>query len=112
VQPVCEFYQDNSHIIDHCQQHLPKVFSLTFLACGKRYRADLRNTFDNMGYFRPEQLTDTLNSRQGVLDNVMQQACGDSYVIKLHVSDQRRYFEGMCDVILARTSPLTPVFHG
>ena len=88
VEPIRELHQDDADVIHHRQQHLAEVLSLALLAGRERNGADLRDALDDVRDLGAEELGDAFRGRQGVLDDVVQEAGGDRHDVELHVGEE------------------------
>ena len=68
--------------------------------------------FDDVGDLGAEELLDALDGRQGVLDDVVQQAGGDGHDVELHVGQEVGDGQGVDEVGLAGVADLSPVLEG
>jgi hypothetical protein len=112
VQAIGQFDQDHPDVVDHRQEHLAEVLRLALLARRERHRADFRHPLDDMGDLGTEQLPDPLDGRQGVLDDVVEEAGGDGDGVQLHVGEEIGHRQGVDQVRLPRMADLPPVLEG
>src|SRR5215204_6189897 len=110
VEPVSELDQDDADVVNHGQQHLAEVLSLTFFTGRERNGADLRDALDDVSDFRAEQLGDALRRSQCVFNDVMQQPGSDGDHVELHVRQRISDLERVNQVGLAGMAHLTLVF--
>ena len=109
VQPVGQLDEDDADVIDHRQQHLAEVLGLSFLARREPNGANLGHAFDDMGDLGTEQLTNPVDGRQRVFDDVVKQAGGDRHRVELHVRQKVRNRKRMNQIRLARMADLAAV---
>ena len=109
VQPVGQLDQDDPDVIHHGQQHLAEVLGLSFFARREPNGANLGDAFDDMGDLGAEQLTNPVDGRQGVFDDVVEQAGGNRHRVELHVRQKVRNCKRMNQIRLARMADLAPV---
>ena len=112
VQSVRQLDQNHADIVDHREQHLAEVLRLPLFARRERDGADFRHPFDDVGDLGAEQLSDSLDRGQRVLDDVVQQAGGDRDGVELHVGQEVGDGERMDEVRLAGVADLSPVLEG
>ena len=112
VLAIGELDEDDADVVHHRQQHLAEVLGLAGLARGERDGADLGDALDDVGDLGPEQLLDAADRRQGVLDDVVEQAGGDGHHVQPHVGQQAGHFEGVDQVGLAGVADLALVLQG
>ena len=106
VEPVGELDHHDPQVGDHRQDHLPEGLGLLLLARDVGELADLRQAVDELGDLGPELLGDRLLGRQGVLEDVVQEADDDRDVVGLQVRQDRGHVQGMDEVGLARAPDL------
>ena len=112
VQPIGELDEDDADVVHHREQHLAEVLGLPLLARREGDRADLGDPLDDVGDLGAEELLDALDGRQGVLDDVVEQAGGDGDDVQLHVGQEVGDGERVDEVGLPRMADLSPVLEG
>ena len=112
MQPVGQLDEDDADVVHHRQEHLAEVLGLALLARREGDRADFGDALDDMGDLGAEQLLDALDGRQGVLDDVMEQAGGDGHHVQPHVRQEIGHLERVHHIGLARMAHLSLVLEG
>ena len=112
VESIRQLDEDDANVVHHRQQHLAEVLDLPLLAGRKRDGADFRDTLDDVRDVVAEGLANSLDRRQGVFDDVVQQAGGHAHDVELHVRQDVGDFERMDEIRLARMADLPLVLEG
>ena len=100
VDAVGEFHEDDADVIHHRQQHLPEVFGLPLFGGLERDGADLRDALDDVRHLRPEAFGDDLDGGERVLDDIVQEPCGNRDNVELQVRQEIGNLERMNHVRL------------
>src|SRR3974390_119605 len=109
VQPVSELHQDDANVVDHGEEHLANVFSLTRFRGHHVEAANFRHALDEPRHFRTEPFLDAGDWKFGVFDDVVKQRGGKRGGVKTHVRKNVGYFQQMSDVRVAGASELVAV---
>ena len=112
VQAVAQLDQDDPDIVDHGQDHAPQVFCLRHMLAGKLDPRDLRHARDDVRHVGAEHFLDALDRRQGVLDDIVEQARGDAGNVQVEFGQQVGNFEAVDQVRLAGSPFLMTVLMG
>ena len=112
MQPVGQLDEDDADVVDHRQQHLAEVLGLPLFARREGYRADFGHPLDDVGHFGAKVLLDLLNGRQGVLDDVVEQAGGNGDRVEPHFGQNAGHLERVHQIGLPRMPDLTLMFEG
>ena len=112
VEAIGELDEDDADVVDHREQHLAEVLRLPLLGRRERDRADLGHALDDVRDVLAELLADLLGRRQGVFDDVVQQAGGDADRVELHVREDVGDLERMDEVGFARMADLSLMLQG
>ena len=95
VQAIGEFDQKHADIARNGEQELAEVLRLLGLLGDQVEFLDLGEAVDQRSDLAAEQRVDLAACRIGVLDRVMQQRGRDGGVVKAHLGQDRRHFQGM-----------------
>ena len=104
VKAIGELHENHADIVDHREQHFAEAFGLPLFARRKRDgadRADFRDPFDDVRDLGAEVLLNLLDRRQGIFDNVVQQARGDRDRIEPHLRKDAGHLQWMDQVGLS-----------
>ena len=113
VQAVGELDQQNADIVGNGQQQFAQVLGLLGLARHQLQPLQLGQAFDQRADLGPEDLVDLGTRRLGVLDRVVQQGSHDGGVVELQIGENRRHFERVREIRIARGTCLRAVrLHG
>jgi hypothetical protein len=112
VQAVGELDEDDPDVVDHRQQHLAEVLRLPLLVRRERDRPQLGHPFDHVRHVGPEQFRNPLDRRLRVLDDVVQEPCGNGDDVQLHLGEQIGHLEGVDEVGLPGMADLSLVLEG
>jgi hypothetical protein len=109
VQAVRELHENHADVVHHREQHLAEILGLPLFARGEGDRADFRDTFDHVRHLGTEELLDSLDGGQRVLDNIVQQPGRDGDRVHFDVGQEVSDGERVDQVGLARMADLSPV---
>ena len=113
MQPVGELDQQHAHVVGDRQQELAQVFRLLGFLGDEVELLQLGQALDQRADIVAEQLVDLGAGRLGVLDGVVQQRGGDGRVVELEIGQDRRDFERMREIGIARGALLLAMrLHG
>ena len=112
MQPIRELHEDDADVVDHREQHLPEVLGLALFTRRERNGADFGDPLDDVRHLGSEVLLDFFDRRQGVFDDVVQQAGGDRDRIEPHVGQNAGHLEGVHEVGLPGMPDLALVLEG
>ena len=113
VQPVGELDQQHAHVVGDRQQQLAQVFRLLGFLGDEVELLQLGEALDQRADVAPEQAVDLGARGCGILDGVVQQRGGDGRVVELEVGEDRRHFDRMREIRIARGAPLLAMrLHG
>ncbi len=113
VQAVGELDQQNADIVGNGQQQFAQVLGLLGLARHQLQPLQLGQALDQRADLGPEDLVDLGTRRLGVLDRVVQQRGHDGGVVELQIGEDRRHFERVREIRIARGAGLRAVrLHG
>ena len=105
VESVADFDEDDADVVAHRQQQFFEVLGLCRSLFAEDSTADFRQSIDDLGDFRAENILDVLDGVVGVLDHVVKQCRADARRTKSHfLAGNLRHGDGMHDVRLARES--------
>ncbi len=106
VQTVGELDQQHTHVVGDRQQELAQVFRLLGFLGDQVEFFQLGEALDQAADVGSEQAVDLGAGGFGVLDGVVQQRCGDGRIVEFEVGEDRRHFDRMRKIRIARGAPL------
>jgi hypothetical protein len=106
VQAVCEFDEDDAHVVHHREEHLAHVLGLLLLARLVAYLRDLCQAVDQVRDLFAEGVAYHVELDERVFDHVVQEPRGDGDLVEFHVGEYVRDFERVDEVGLARGARL------
>jgi hypothetical protein len=109
VQPVGQLDQQHAHVIGDGEQQLAQILGLLGLLRDQIELLDLGQALDQRTDLRAEQPVDLVAGRSRVLDGIVQQRRDDGGVIELEIGEDRRHFERMREIGIARGARLRAV---
>ena len=113
VQAIGELHQEHADIVGNGQQQFAQILGLLGLPRYQFQPLQLGEALDQRADLGPEDLVDLGPRRFGVLDRVVEQRSHDGGVVELQVGQNRRHFERMGEVRVARGAGLRAVrLHG
>ena len=113
VQAVGELDQQHAHVVGDRQQQLAQVLRLLGFLGDEVELLQLGQALDQRADVGAEQAVDLGAGGRGVLDGVVQQRGGDGGVVELEVGEDRRDFERMGEIRIARGALLLAMrLHG
>ena len=102
MQPVGELDQQHPHVVGDREQELAQVLGLLGLLGDEVEPLQLGQALDQRADLAAEHLVDLGAGRRRVLDRVVQQRRRDGGVVELEVGEDRRDFERMGEIGVAR----------
>ena len=113
VQAVGQLDQQHAHVVGDGEQELAQVFRLLGLLGDQVELFQLGQALDQPADVRAEQAVDVGTGGLGVLDRVVQQCRRDGRVVQLEVGEDRRHFQRMREIGVARGAALRAMrLHG
>ena len=110
VQPVCQFDQDDTDILRHGKEHLPKILGLRVqLVGGIVQPSQLCDAIHQKRDLRPELLQNLLLRHDRILHDVMKKTRYDRLLVQFKIGQDDRHAEGMNDIRLSGLSFLVLV---
>ena len=112
MQPVHELNQDDTNILGHRNQHLPKILCLLMLVCVETNLRELGHAVHHGSHFRTKHPADIIHRSQGVLDGVVQKPGHHARLVEPKLGEQIRHLKRVHQVGLAALSRLTRMNFG
>ncbi len=109
VQSVGELDQDDADVLRHRHDHLPVVLDLGLLAALEGNPRQLGDTLDQLRDLVPELALDLVERRIGVLDDVVEERCGQRGFVEAELRADLGHAEGMANEVLPRAPLLALV---
>ena len=95
VEAVSQFDHDYTDILRHSQEHLPKALGLAILSGGKRELRQLGYPVHQVGDLVPESRPDLPHGGLGILDGIVEEACGDGAHVHFELRQDCRDLHGV-----------------
>ena len=113
VQAIGELDQQHAHVVGDGEQQLAEILRLLGVLGGEIELVELGQAVDQPADLGAEQLVDLLAGDRRVLDRVVQHRGDDRRVVELELGQDRRDFERMREIGIARGALLLPMrLHG
>ena len=103
VQAVGELDQEHAGVIGDREQELAEILGLLGVLGDEVELAELGQAVDQTADLLAERLVDLLAGDRRVFDRVVQHRRGDRGVVDLELGQDRRHFERMGEIGIART---------
>jgi hypothetical protein len=106
VQPVRQLHQQHTNVAGDRQHQLAEIFRLLG-ALGEKFKlGQLGDAIDQSGNLFPEILLHIVIGDERVFDRVVQQRGDDSGDIEFELGEDRRHFQGVGEIRIARGAEL------
>ena len=113
VQTVGELHEQNAHIVGDREQELAEILRLLGFLGDEIELLQLGQAVDQRADIGAEHLVDLAARRRRILDRVVQQRGRDGGVVELQIGQDRRHFERMGKIRIARRALLLAMrLHG
>jgi hypothetical protein len=112
VKTVSQLHKNNSNIVHHRQQELPKVLSLLFFAGGEFNLTDLRNAVDKVGNVAAEVFPKSPNIGECVFNDIVQKSYTDTGHVLAHFGQDIGNLERVGKIRFTRLANLALVLAG
>ena len=107
VKPVRKLDDHYSDVLRHGKENFADILSLLLLLVKERYLAQLGNSVNEHCNVLTESLFQVVQSRRGVLDNIMQQSSADSIGVHAEFKQNIRNGKRVNDIRLTRGTLLS-----
>ena len=107
MDPVSEFYEDDTDIVRHCKDDLTDTFGLLDFGGGGLHQADLGYALDQVSRLFAEGLFDLWSGDLCVLQDVVQDRGHECCGIHFHVGQHVGYLQRMAEIGLSGAADLS-----
>ncbi len=113
VQPVGKLHEQHAHVVGHRQHQLAEILCLLGALAEKFKLRKLGHPIDEIGDLLPEIFLHIFDGDVSVLHRVVQQRGHDGGGVKLEIGEDRRHFQRVREIRIARGAELLSVrLHG
>lgn len=106
LEAVCQFDEDDAHIVDHRQKHLADVFRLARFRSRHVETADFCDALHKVRHVRSEALFNPRHGIFGVFDGVVKESGGERRGVHAHVGENMGDLKEMGNVQVAGAAEL------